>query len=368
MKIYNILAIALLVHGPQAIASSPNFGAQVQLNHVADGNDRADIQMNNFTGTWVWASSSYLPVEVLTFPYTANGFDPAGWQAQLSPNGPSSWLTTLQWLHTETDNPFWEQNYNIWCGTACPGTYLNSGWYNFWLMTYPYSENSIITDLELAWHVVESAVDVAKIVCGDEEAWESLGKNVIEAINEGNEIANEPNAAWAAITYPDNSFITPIANLYYPILPTTGTKRDHLAVNISGQYVAQVVSVNAQSSLTGNTQFIVNLYTMNQWQNGYSGTPYPPPPAVFSVSPTVLSLSGVPFPPAQTLTFYNTQGAISFKDPSGGDPAVYRQYTTQCAVAATQCTMQVIVSNQMMPQPNSVIATDGVSSVTITLQ
>ena len=364
MKLTKILTALLLVSALPAAASQPVFGAQVELNHVANHDDRCDIQMNNLTGqSIVWGSADPYNGQVNAWAVTSNGFAPNGWQSTLT-TSPASWMTTLSWLHTAEDNPFWAQNYNIWCGTGpgCPSTYGNSGYYNFWLMAYPYSKNDILTDLKLAFAILESIGNLVEIALGDEEAWEELSKNVTEACEEGNEIANEPNNGWCGIVYADNNLSTPVGQLAYPIIGGTDKKRDHVAFNINGVYVAQVMAVNQASSLTGNPQYVVNFYTMAQWNFAYNGIPIPPPPpGPFSVSPMVLSLAGNPFPPPQTLTVYNPKGAVSLT----GSSAVFVLSST-CTGAMAQCTMSV----QVVPgfPDKSVIVTDGVSSVTVALQ
>ena len=301
MKIKKVLVVLLLVTTLPAGASQPLFGAQVELKHYASHDDRCDVQINNLTGQQlVWGSADPYNAQVNASAVTTNGFAPNGWQSTLT-TAPASSLTALQWLHTAEDNPFWAQNYNVWCGPGCPGTYQNTGWYNFWLITYPYKKNDILTDLRLAFDVLKAVVSGVLIACGDEEAWEDLQKSVVEAIDEGNEIANEPNNGWCGVVYADNNLSTPVNQLAYPIIGGTDNKRDHVAVNINNTYVAQVMAVNQASSLTGNPQYVVTLYHYWDWVNCYGGSKATaPPPVRTATPPTQPPPAGVPLPSLKT--------------------------------------------------------------------
>ena len=297
MKLTKILVTLLLLAALPATASQPVFGAQVQLRHYATHDDRVDIQINNLTGQQLyWAGPGPNNGQVNTWTNAVNGFAPNGYQATLTTSQPSS-LTTLQWLHTNTDSPLWAQNFNVWCGTNCPNTYGGSGWYNFWLITYPYSQNELRTDLEFAFELLECIVNFTLIVCGDEVAWEELQMNVVNAVNEENELPNEPNIGWCGIVYADNTLSTPVSQLAYPILGDLNDTKDHVAVLINMMYVAQVVTVNQASNMTGNSQFIVNLYKYQDWYD-YGGPEVGPP---LQLLPTQPPPTGVPFPALKAL-------------------------------------------------------------------
>ena len=304
MKLTKVLAVLLLVSALPAAASQPAFGAQVQLQHYAEHDDRCDVQINNFTGQQlVWRAPDSNNGQVNAWAVTSNGFAPNGWQSTLDFTMPSS-LTTLQWLHTNTDSPFWAQNFELFCGPEgpdCPHTYGNSGWYNFWLIAYPYPKNDLFTDLELAFHVLEAIANAVEIYCGDEEAWEELCKNITEAVDEGNEIANEPDYGWCGVVYADNNLSTPVDQLAYPIIGGTDKKKDHVAVNINSKYVAQVMAVNQASSITGNTQYVVNLYRYSDWVNAYGGSTTASSPVKVSGPPAQPPPTGFPFPSLKIL-------------------------------------------------------------------
>jgi len=280
MKPIGILAAVLLLSAlPAAAAGSqglPTWGAQIQLHHVEDNDDRCDIQINNLTGQQiVWLNDDSAPGTMQAWAVTLNNFAPMGWQSTLDSGTPSS-LTTIRYWHTTAAN-FWSQEYRIWCGYNCPNTPSGLGWYNFRLFTQNQSSINLASDLDLAFKIEESVVNAAEIVCGDEEAWLDLVENVADAVEEGNEMANAPNYAWAGICYPDNDLFTPANDLAYPVI--VGSKKDHVAIDINDQFVAQIITVNQASSITGNTQYIVTFYTRAQWNtaNGNMKNPSPPP-------------------------------------------------------------------------------------------
>ena len=275
-----LAAFLLLSALPAAASSQPAYGAQIQLHHVADGDDRCDIQMNNLTGMQiVWKNPESNNSEVDAWAVNLSGFAPSGWENTLDSGTPSS-LTTIRWLHTIEGDAYWAQDYDIWCGFNCPNTYNNSGWYNFHLVTYPQSHTSLASVLGLAFSIMDSIVNITEIVCGDEEAWYNLVANVADAVEEGNEIANAPNYGWAGICYPDNDLDTPVKDLAYPLEPGSDNKQDHVAFDINGQFVAEVTTVNQASSITGNTQYLVNFYTRSQWDTANYSTKNPLPPPV----------------------------------------------------------------------------------------
>jgi len=144
----------------------------------------------------------------------------------------------------------------------------------FWLMIYPQHERKILTDLEFAWHVMSAIGDAVEMAYGDADAALSMQKNVEKAIQEGNEMGDAPNQAWAGISWgdPQNMWYDP-AQLTYPIIYQLIDGEyafdvfsvDHIAFDINGMYVVQLVSVNSDSDLTGNPQLVVNVYTRDQW-------------------------------------------------------------------------------------------------------
>ena len=249
----------------------PTFGVELQLNHIDNGDDRMDIMICNYTGdTMTWYTQSWTVQACEWWPITTNGFPPGGFTSTLPTYLPGhglpsdqAWasLSTLKWLHTKKDDPWF---------TVC----FYIGGNPFWLMIYPQHESKILTDLEFAWHVMSAIGDSVEMAYGDEEAALSMQKNVEKAIQEGNEMGDAPNQAWAGISSggPQNMWYEP-AQLTYPIIyqlidgeyEFDVSSADHIAFDINGLYVVQLVTVNSDSDLTGNPQLVVNVYTRDQW-------------------------------------------------------------------------------------------------------
>ncbi len=250
----------------------PTFGVELQLNHIENGDDRMDIMICNYTGLgmrWIEGSEFNALQACEWWPIGTYGFPPSGFQSDLPtylpgfglPNN-QAWasLSTLKWLHTKKDDPWF---------VAC----FYIGGYYFDLMVYPQHESKILTDLAFAWHVMSAIGDAVEMAYGDEEAALSMQRNIEKAIQEGNEMDHAKNRAWAGISSGGDENMWYIPRLTYPIIyqlidggyAIGVSSADHIAFDIDGHYVVQLVTTNTESELTGNPQLTVNVYTRDQW-------------------------------------------------------------------------------------------------------
>lgn len=264
------MLVTLLVGPWQAQAEvDPKFGVQMTLDHEDKHDDRMDLVIVNYTNDTLEfneADTSFLN-SYDGKPYSEDwhyyDYVLGGFQADV-PKGKSS-MSSISWAHTDQDQG--EDDPYMWAKYTIGGE-------QFYLRMYPTKKRQLITDLELAYHIMMAGVDAALIDLGDAEAEKSMKKNIKKAIKEANKIRKGKNMVWAGLTRDlDQSLMTEPSDLDRPIVyhlvggsyDIDLCPNDHIAFALGQKYVVQFMSVNNDSDLTGYPQMIVNIYTTEQW-------------------------------------------------------------------------------------------------------
>ena len=260
-----------------ALAESAKYGVQVGMKHYAKHDDRIDLMMVNLTDDdlifgYVKSDMDTRAIIEYSYNYNNGAFPYTGYRAELGKDRYRVSLTTFKWEHTNEGSGYgteYEIQYNI-------------GEEEFYLGLKPKADYAILTDLELAYHVIKSVGAGVEIAMGDEDSIDDLYKNMKDAIKEGNKLVkgSDDNKLWACISS-DGTMDTAPSNLAYPIIHELiggeykfkKSSNDHIAFAV-GDYVVQLASVNHNNDITGNTVVMCTVFTKEQWYgyhypNGY---------------------------------------------------------------------------------------------------